>query len=510
MPDFTIQEGGVVYLLNQLDPNKASGPDQIPSRYLILFSEEIAPILTIIFQQSLETGQTPTEWKEAHVAPIFKKGDRSDPVNYRPVSLTSICCKTLEHIIVSNIMDHLDARSILVDNQHGFRSRRSCETQLIQTTQDFASNLDNKIQTDVAVLDFTKAFDKVDHRLLLYKLQYYGIRGNTLNWIESFLTNRSQRVVVDGNISNSIEVTSGVRQGSVLGPALFLIFINDMADELHSEARLFADDCLLYKKIESDEDCTLLQQDLDKINLWADKWKMEFNVSKCFVMNITLAKKNKFTTIYTIKGEALVTTSNTKYLGLTISSDLKWNLHIDIITARATKVLNFIKRNLKNCPKKIKSKAYLTYVRPQLEYCSTVWDPHTKENIKKIDKIQNRAARFTMNNYQQKASVSEMVKELKWPKLQIRREHFNLVLLYRVAHGFIAIPRSILPPAASHTHNTRHSHNQQFLIPQCRINAYKFSFVPRTVVVWNQLPTSTINCVTVDSFKEQLLATSMA
>ncbi len=229
-------------------------------------------------------------------------------------------------------MDHLDARSILVDNQHGFRSRRSCETQLIQTTQDFASNLDNKIQTDVAVLDFTKAFDKVDHRLLLYKLQYYGIRGNTLNWIESFLTNRSQRVVVDGNISNSIEVTSGVPQGSVLGPALFLIFINDIAEELHSEARLFADDCLLYKKIESDEDCTLLQQDLDKINLWADKWKMEFNVSKCFVMNITLAKKNKFTTIYTIKGEALVTTSNTKYLGLTISSDHRgflW-LHVSL------------------------------------------------------------------------------------------------------------------------------------------------------------------------------------
>ena len=146
---------------------------------------------------------------------------------------------------------------------------------------------------------------------------------------------------------------------------------------------------------------------------------------------------------------------------------------------------------------------------PQLEYCSTIWDPYTKENINKIEKVQNRAARFTHNNYQQQASVSNMVKDLGWPNLQHRRQHFNLIMFYKIAHGFIAIPRTILPPLSTHQHNTRYSHRQQFQIPQCRINAYKYSFVPRTIVHWSVLPAIVISCVTVDSFKDKLSATSM-
>ena len=509
MPNFTINNAGISHLINKLDPNKASGPDQIPAKFLILFNEEVTPILKINFQQSIDTSHVPSQWKEANIAPIFKKGDRSDPINYRPVSLTSICCKMLEHIIVSNMMDFLDSKNILVDIQHGFRAGRSCETQLIQTVHDFARNLDSKIQTDVGVLDFKKAFDKVDHRLLKYKLDFYGIRGKTLKWIESFLSNRSQRVVVDGQMSSPIEVTSGVPQGSVLGPILFLVFINDIGEGLNSQARLFADDCLIYRAIKSIEDCISLQEDLNKLKSWADKWKMEFNVSKCFILHISLARKHKFVNIYTIDDETLTTTSSTKYLGVTISSDLKWNIHIDTITSKANRVLNFIRRNLKRCPQQLKDKAYLTYVRPQTEYCSTVWDPHSKENINKIEKVQRRAARFTTNNYRQLASVTEMLHKLKWQSLQERRMYFNLILFYRVAHKFVVIPYTILPPMADCSHNTRHSHAQQFLIPQCRINAYKFSFVPRTTPVWNALPSTVISSPTTDSFKENLLA-SMA
>jgi retron-type reverse transcriptase len=184
-------------------------------------------------------------------------------------------------------MEHLDNKNILVDIQHGFRARRSCETQLIQTVHDFAQNLDNKIQTDVAVLDFKKAFDKVSHSHLLYKLQFYGIRGDVRKWIENFLANRTQRVIVDGQASNQISVTSGVPQGSVLGPILFLIFINDIGENLNSKARLFADDCLLYRSIESPTDCALLQEDLNTLLLWAATWKMECNISKCFIMHIS-------------------------------------------------------------------------------------------------------------------------------------------------------------------------------------------------------------------------------
>ena len=185
------------------------------------------------------------------MVPIFKKGDRLQPINYRPISLTSITCKMLEHIITSNIMQHLDSHNILHDAQHGFRKHRSTETQLIQLIDNLAHNIDNRIQTDAILLDFQKAFDKVPHHRLLYKLKYYGISPQALNWVHSFLTNRTQQVLLEGNMSSSINVTSGVPQGSVLGPLLFLIYINDLPDYIqnNSTVKLFADDTIIYHPI---------------------------------------------------------------------------------------------------------------------------------------------------------------------------------------------------------------------------------------------------------------------
>ena len=199
------------------------------------------------------------------MTPIFKKGNRSCPANYQPISLTSIRCKICEHIIVSQTMRHLDAHSILVDQQHGFRCRRSCETQLIIMTHDLAEILNRKSQEDIAVLDFAKAFDKVPHHRLLRKLRHYNIDSNVIGWIASFLSNRTQKVVVDSYESSVAPVLSGVPQGTVLGPLLFLIFINDISANLSSTIRLFADDCLVYRKIKSTTHCDALQEDLNKL-----------------------------------------------------------------------------------------------------------------------------------------------------------------------------------------------------------------------------------------------------
>ena len=224
--------------------------------------------MVLLFQASLKQSIVPTEWKHAFVTPIFKKGDRSLASNYRPVSLTSVCGKLLEHIVYSEVMNHLNLHDILSNAQHGFHSKLSCETQLLLTVHDFASGLNDGKQTDAIILDFTKAFDKVSHKHLCTKLLYYGIRGPILDWIKDFISNGSQQVILDGCSSESLPVTSGVPQGTALGPLLFLCFVNDIPDCISSNIHLYADDILLYRTINVMDDCVKLQDDLNVLQQW--------------------------------------------------------------------------------------------------------------------------------------------------------------------------------------------------------------------------------------------------
>ena len=284
MPDINVTTEGIRKLLQKLNVNKATGPDMIPARILKELSEEIAPFLCTIYQKCLETGSIPDVWKTANVSAIFKKGEKFKASNYRPVSLTCISCKMFEHIILSNIMRHLDKHKLLTDCQHGFRRRRSCETQLLTLADELIKGLDRGRQLDLAILDFSKAFDRVPHERLLKKLDHYGIRGKTLEWIRAFLTNRTQKVTVEGVVSESIHVKSGVPQGSVLGPILFLVFINDLPASVQSSSRLFADDCVVYREIRSDKDCQILQDDLQKLWEWEKLWGMSFHPEKCSIL----------------------------------------------------------------------------------------------------------------------------------------------------------------------------------------------------------------------------------
>ena len=247
MNKIQVSRSGVLKLLSNLKIHKATGPDGIPGRLLKLCANELASPFTLLFQVSLDTGTIPQDWKKAKIVPVFKKGDKGKVENYRPISLTSIPCKLLEHIIHSSVMDHFDKFQIIDDAQHGFRQKRSCESQLITTLRDFSNCLNNKEQIDAILLDFSKAFDKVDHQQLLLKLHQYGIQNSLFAWLKTFLSDRTQTVVVDGQESLAKPVISGVPQGTVLGPLLFLVYINDISKNLSSKTkiRLFADDSLV-------------------------------------------------------------------------------------------------------------------------------------------------------------------------------------------------------------------------------------------------------------------------
>jgi hypothetical protein len=333
MPNFTVGVPGVRKLLLELDVHKAAGPDNIPTRYLKDYAKEIAPALTLVFEASLKQGEVPADWRIAHVTPIFKKGDHSKPANYRPISLTSVCCKLLEHVIHSQIMAHFERNNILSDAQHSFRKRRSTESQLILTLQDLTQALDDGEQIDAILLDFSKAFDVVPHERLAAKLHHYGVRGNILSWIRSFLSHRTQQVLVECCVSESSPVTSGVPQGLVLGPLLFLAYINDLPEHVTSSSRLLADDSLLYRKIRSPADARVLQEDLDKLQQWEKDWMMTFNASKCEVFRFT-KEKNPIKSIYTIHNEELNIVTNGKYLGTRLTDDLSWNTHVSATAKR--------------------------------------------------------------------------------------------------------------------------------------------------------------------------------
>ena len=248
----------------------------------------------MIFKESLRVGETPEDWKKANITPIFKKGSRNDPANYRPVSLTSQVCKVLESIVKEQIFDHLKNKNLLSEKQHGFREGRSCLSNLLTTLEDWTDILDDRACVDVAYLDFRKAFDLVSHKHLLLKLHKHGINGQIGNWIKAFLENRKQKVVIRGHESEELDVLSGVPQGSVLGPLLFLIFINDLPKCTTCPVCLFADDSKIYCRVprygsdinDLDSAENILQKDLNELQKWATKWKMAFNVNKCKVMHL--------------------------------------------------------------------------------------------------------------------------------------------------------------------------------------------------------------------------------
>ena len=393
-------------------------------------------------------------------------------------------------------MNHLEENNILSPQQHGFRRKRSCETQLLELTEDLNETMEMGKQTDMIVLDFAKAFDKVNHDFLLHKLQHMGITGKINAWIKSFLADRRQAVVVEGNRSDYCAVKSGVPQGSVLGPSLFLLYINDLPEPLSASTRLFADDTAVYKVRNSSDDSSDLQNDLRLLEDWERTWEMSFHPAKCTTLPVT-RKTKPFSSEYQLHGHTLETAKSVKYLGVTLQDNLKWDLHINNTCNKANKSLGFLRRNVKINSIQLKQTAYKTYVRPILEYASTVWDPSTTTHIKQLESVQRRAARFVANKYHSRASVSDMLANLSWTSLEDRRKTARLAMLYKIQHGLVRYNTNKLLPAPT---RSRRTNSQQLKQITCRTEYRSSAFLPRTIREWNSLPEEAVAAPTLDTF----------
>jgi hypothetical protein len=393
----TLSEEEVETALGNLDTSKAAGMDSIPTSMLKECKSTLKLPLTKLFNRSLREGKVPAGWKRAKICPVHKKGNKSEITNYRPISLLSITSKTLERCLYAKIIDEL--KPLISSAQHGFLAGRSTTTQLLECYDYIGREIDKSNQVDSILLDFSKAFDSVSHPHLLTKLTTFGICGPLLDWFHSYLTGRTQVTMINGSKSQSIPVRSGVPQGSILGPLLFLLFINDMVMEIGpgTHAALYADDAKVYRKIDNIGDCASLQDDLEALVRWSDIWKLRFNADKCKVVRFS-RKINPTRFAYNIEGTPLERVTSIKDLGLTVQDNLMWDQHIRSMVSKANQVLYFIKRAIGyHAPIKARTILYMSLVRSHLEYGSIIWAPTTRKNIELIERVQRRSTKYICN-----------------------------------------------------------------------------------------------------------------
>ena len=419
LTEIEITEDMVKEKLDDLNINKSPGSDGHHPRILWEMKGLLVKPLTHLFRLSLEEGYLPNCWRDANITSIYKnKGSRSQPTNYRPVSLTSIICKILESLIKDAIINHLLHYKLLYKYQHAFIGKRSCTTQLLEAIDNWTKLIDEGECVDIIYLDFAKAFDTVPHNRLLRKCKALGIGGKILDWIAAFLIRR-QRVIVQGTPSNWAEVASGVPQGSVLGPVLFIMFINDMPDQINSFISMFADDTKLYGSSSTLNQKRTIQDDLSKLQTWSNTWQLRFNETKC--TSLYLGKDNT-KHVYTMSSSLgppvnLAESKVEKDLGVLIDNSLNFDEHITTAIKKANSKLGMIKRAFVYLDKDMLKPLYTALIRPHLEYGNVVWASVQQQHIKALEAVQHRATRLIPNLCD--LPYEERLKELKLPTLSL-------------------------------------------------------------------------------------------
>lgn len=479
-------------LLSELDV-KAPGPDRLDSLVLKRCCYSLALPLSIIMQRSFQQHSLPRDWLLGIVTPIFKKGNKLLPCNYRPITLTSLVCKIAEKIVHSEILQFSIDKNILPIEQHGFIPGRSVVTNLLSSVNDWTTSVDRGLPVDVVYLDFSRAFDRVPRRRLLTKLNHYGIRGDLLLWIEAYLTDRKFQVRVDDTLSEQFTVSSGVPQGSTLGPLLFLLYTADLPKIIKSKCSFFADDLKLYGN-PLDPEC-VIQEDLVAIKKWCDDWLLPLNVEKCSILHIG---KNNPRYQYIANGSLIKPVNSQLDLGVVVSEDLCWSRHIQHIASKANRMSYLISKAFPSCSLENLGLFYKVYIRPILEYAGPVWHPTLQRDVELLERVQRRSTRLTLGPH--RPSYEERKRVCGLSDFMDRKRRGDLIVTYRALHGFFGADMSYLYELNL---NSLRGHSY-------KLKKEKFSSVMRQHFLsnrvfdsWNGLPDGVVGATSVNQFKNR-------
>jgi len=504
----SVSEEDVLARLNKLNINKSEGPDLLHPRVLYEIRHEITYPLMILFNKSLEVKKIPEIWKCANICPIYKKGKKDEVSNYRPVSLTCIVCKILESIIRDKIMEHFIKNKLFTNRQFGFLKGRSTVTQLLQILDDWTEALELGGRIDVIYTDFEKAFDKVPHKRLLSKLSSYKLHDSIIEWINNFLSDRHQRVRIGGEFSCWAKVLSGIPQGSILGPLLFIIFINDLVDICSDNIKmyLFADDAKMYCHIRNISDIDNLQSGIDKFVKWTDRWQVKLNTDKCKVISVHHRRYSNKGAVpkYFMNDTVLEEVVEIKDLGVYYDSLLLFDKHVSEKVNKAYMMLGIIKRNFVHLSHNCFVILYKSLVRSHLEYANSVWYPKRKTDVDKLERVQKRATKLIPEL--SKRSYSDRLKALHLPTLKYRRFRGDMIEVFKIIKGMYdpaCVPQFEFINLGNDTVRTR---GNQYKLTQHRYHydLRKFSFTNRVIPIWNSLPNQVVCAETVNSFKNRL------
>ena len=498
-----VHEKEIAELLNIIDVNKATGPDGISGRILKEAGLAIVPSLTKIIKLSLETSLVPKHWKKANVIPIHKKESKNLVTNYRPISLLPIVSKVLERIVFRNLYNFLHQNSLLSVHQSGFRPNDSTINQLSYVYHEFCKALDMKKDVHIVFCDISKAFDKVWHQGLLYKLNELGVKGKLLKWFEDYLSDRKQRVIIRGESSSWGDIMAGVPQGSVLGPLLFLVYINDLEKNVNCNLKMFADDTCIYVTTDNPSlSSAHLNENLANVKRWADQWLVNFNPGKTKSMVIT--NRNVHHPPLYFDNNQIEVVKKHKHLGIVFNDKLNWSSHISSIVSGVSRMLDVLYKLAKDTDRESLETIYKTFIRSKLEYACIIWDDCTEQDANLLENCQLKAARI-VTGAKRGTSHQLLYNEVGWTSLKSRREYFKLCFMQKVVHKIAPTYLVKLLPNTvnSNVHyELRNSENiEQFTF---RTEKFRKSLFPDCVRKWNALD-SNLQCEpSVSLFKNKI------